>query len=108
MREEMTMSLIGPLPRSHSPAWFVRSVSFTASPFRLLDLVAQLRRALVIFSLDRAGEFLPKLSKIDLPLHRHTTPAAPSRDFSDVVRVAFMRPLEQWRQVFLEKLVIVL
>src|SRR5688572_3121307 len=28
MREEITTSLIGPEPRSHSPAWLVRSLSF--------------------------------------------------------------------------------
>src|SRR5581483_9717221 len=31
MRDEMTISLIGPLPRSHSPACWVRSLSFIKS-----------------------------------------------------------------------------
>src|SRR5688500_2789578 len=37
MREEITTSLIGPEPRSHSPAWLVRSLSFMLV-FRLLIL----------------------------------------------------------------------
>src|SRR5437762_1841073 len=37
MREEMTISLIGPLPRSHSPARLVRSLSFIVFEFLIFD-----------------------------------------------------------------------
>src|SRR5689334_4244001 len=34
MRDEMTTSFIGPFPRSHSPAWDVKSLSFISHYYR--------------------------------------------------------------------------
>src|SRR5947207_15814752 len=89
MRDEMTMSLMGPLPRSHSPAPVARSLSFIvaslqlpvarseggsdgASPskrqscfLRLTDLVAQLGGALIIFAFDSALKLLAELGGIE-------------------------------------------
>src|SRR5580704_5569057 len=95
MRDEITISLIGPLPRSHSPAWLVRSFSFisgcclllvaccssrsasnkqqaTILPFSLPNLIAQLRGPLVIFCFYRAAQFFSQLGKIDGLLDRHS------------------------------------
>src|SRR5688572_5004090 len=119
MREEMTISLIGPLPRSHSPAWLVKSLSFitvscqlsvvscqplfttdhgprttdNSSSIHLLDLVAQLGGALVVLAFDRAGQFLAELGHVHLPLERHTGGAAADRHLAQVMRRALVRPL---------------
>ena len=75
MRDEITISLIGPFPRSHSPALLVKSLIFIMM-LRLTDLVTQLGGTFVIFPFDRLCQFLAKPGEIDLPFHRHAASAA--------------------------------
>src|SRR5262249_1142382 len=130
MREEITISLIGPLPRSHSPARLVRSLSFMILNFgfwtanlvellqskirnrkskmnlpalRLADLIAELGGPLVVFDFDRLGKLLAELGQIGAAFGRHSGAAAPLGNFPDVMRRSFMGSLNQRRQVFLKK-----
>ena len=72
MRDEITISLIGPLPRSHSPACDVKSLNFikqlsvfswqlsvnASSAFSLPNLIAELGGAFVVFGFNGSGQFL--------------------------------------------------
>ena len=57
--------------------------------------------------LGRWQQVLAELGDVELSFHRHAGAAAAGRDFADVVRRAFMSTLEQRRQVFLERGVVV-
>src|SRR5881392_3859772 len=118
IREEMTISLIGPLPRSHSPARVVKSLNFmlsvvscqwsvvscvlqrttdngrlTNSPLSHFDLVPDLRRLFVVFGFHRALKFLAKLGDVDRSFHRHAAAAATRRHLAQVMRRALVGPL---------------
>src|SRR5438105_14662080 len=103
MRDEMTISLIGPLPRSHSPAWLVKSLSFNdtnSSFFGLSDLVPDLRRFLVILRLHGPLQFFsqsPDIHHLLLGPRRRSARPGPRRHLSRVMRRSLVRPLEQRR-----------
>ena len=79
------------------------------SCFRLLDLIAQLGGAFVVFGFDRPGQLLAELGRRSTcRLIGTPRSAAPRRNFADVMRRALMGPLQQRRQVLLEQRVIVL
>ena len=75
---------------------------FLLSIFRLPDLIAQLGGPFVVFGFDGLRQFLAQPGEIDLPLDRHAGAAAAGGHFADVVRRAFVGPLQQRRQVFLK------
>jgi hypothetical protein len=133
MREEITISLIGPEPRLHIECrmpnancrmkdnatlthrfacaeFGIRHSQFVivSSPLGLADGVAEFGGAFVIFGFDGALEFFAEFGEVDGALGGDAGAAAAGGDFADVMGRVFMSPLKQWSQVAGEKFVIML
>src|SRR5262245_23150595 len=115
MRLEMTISLCGPEPRSHSPqrlasssslllgmsGWPLgRSLAFASCGFllQLANLVAQLRGPLVMLFLLRLFHLAAKADQLGLLIG---APLVAARPLADVLRLA-VDIGDQWRQLPLE------